>query len=137
MIPDFELAWKYTTEIVEEAFCNVSYFVKNNLTSFANVLNFVLPYGMYFIGQYVAGGKIELAIDKNFGLLIPLAVSILIYYLRSMANKFNRGLNIPVPKKRFTQVDDDGEVSIENSRIQELILYLGDLEDWMERKGML
>ena len=33
--------------------------------------------------------------------------------------------------------DDYGEVSIPNNRIQELILYLADLEDWLERKGLL
>ena len=37
----------------------------------------------------------------------------------------------------FTEVDDYGEVSIPNNRIQELILYLADLEDWLERKGLL
>ena len=57
--------------------------------------------------------------------------------LRSYANKIGKGTTIPVPDKRFTEVDDYGEVSIPNNRIQELILYLADLEDWLERKGLL
>lgn len=86
---------------------------------------------MYMIGQRTY--KIKL----NEELLIPIVVFIMIYLVNSYANKIGKGITIPVPDKRFTEVDDDGEVSVENRRIQELLLYTADLEDWLERKGML
>lgn len=122
-------------EITYDAFCSFAYFVKNNLVNFANILNLIIPYVMYFIGQYVAADRNEIAVGGE--LFVPLVFIVLIYYLRSTANKIGKGTTIPLPDKRFTQVDEDGEVSIEHKRIQELILYMADLEDWMERKGML
>lgn len=41
----------------------------------------------------------------------------------------------PVPTKRFTTEYRDGEVSIENSRLQEMIIYVCDVEDWLESSG--
>lgn len=41
----------------------------------------------------------------------------------------------PVPVKRFTSEYRDGEVTIENSRLQEMILYVCDVEDWLESSG--
>lgn len=126
---------KIIAEITYEALCSIVYFVKNNLMAFANILNIIVPYAMYFIGQYVMTGKIKLIFGIE--LLIPLICGILIFYIKSTANKIGKGTTIPVPSKRFTKVEDDGEVSIENRRIQELILYVADLEDYLERKGML
>lgn len=126
---------KIIAEITYEALCSIVYFVKNNLMAFANILNIIVPYAMYFIGQYVMTGKIKLIFGIE--LLIPLICGILIFYIKSTANKIGKGTTIPVPSKRFTKVEDDGEVSIENRRIQELILYVADLEDYLERKGIL
>lgn len=126
---------KIIAEITYEALCSIAYFVKNNLMAFANILNIIVPYAMYFIGQYVMTGKIKLIFGIE--LLIPLICGILIFYIKSTANKIGKGTTIPIPSKRFTKVEDDGEVSIENRRIQELILYVADLEDYLERKGML
>lgn len=46
--------------------------------------------------------------------------------------------DIPVPAKRFTyyNVNDDC-VYVSRNRIQEMYLYLADLEDWMEDHEML
>ena len=118
-----------------EIFRNVRYFIKNNLVTFANVLNLILPYIMYLCGQDVANSRGKISIGGE--IFFPLAFVVLIYYLKSMANKLGKGTTIPLPEKRFTQVDDDGEVSVENKRLQELILYLADLEDWLERRGLL
>lgn len=41
----------------------------------------------------------------------------------------------PVPAKRFTSESRDGEVSIEKSRLQEMILYVSEVEDWLESSG--
>lgn len=41
----------------------------------------------------------------------------------------------PVPVKRFTSESRDGEVTVENSRLQEMILYVSEVEDWLESSG--
>ena len=121
--------------IIVDIILAIDYFIKNNLRNFAWILNFILPYLMYIVGQNVCAERGYLDIGGE--LLIPIAFCIITYILRSYANKIGKGTTIPVPDKRFTEVDDDGEVSIQNNRIQELILYLADLEDWLERKGLL
>lgn len=113
----------------------VNYFITSNLRNFAWILNFILPYLMYIIGQNVYAKRGHLSVGGE--IFLPVVFCVIIYVLRSYANKIGKGTTIPVPDKRFTEVDDYGEVSIPNSRIQELILYLADLEDWLERKGLL
>lgn len=116
-------------EVTADAFSNVAYFIKSNLMNFVTILNFILPFVMYFIGFY----------SESFGweICIPLIAAIIIYYVKATANKLGKGITIPIPDKRFTEVDDDGEVSMEHGRVQELLLYVADLEDWLERKGLL
>ena len=122
-------------EVTIDAIRCFLYCIKNNLVNFANILNFTLPYIMYFIGRYIVINKGNISIGAE--VCIPLIFIVVIYYLRSSANKIGKGTTIPIPSKRFTKVDSDGEVSIEHKRIQELLLYTADLEDWLERKGLL
>ena len=126
---------KITLEIFSDIVQAVNYFITSNLRNFAWFLNFILPYLMYVVGQNVYATRGYLSVGGE--LFIPIVFCVITYILRSYANKIGKGEIIPVPEKRFTQVDDYGEVSIENNRIQELILYLADLEDWLERKGLL
>ena len=126
---------KILWEITCETICSFTYFIKNNLVTFANLLNLLAPYMMYFIGQYAALGRHDIGVGGE--IFTPLIFLVIIFYLKSTANKLGKGITIPLPDKRFTMVDDDGEVSIEHRRIQELLLYMADLEDWMERKGVL
>lgn len=122
-------------EIIIEVILNVENFIKNNLVTFANVLNLLAPYIMYFVGQYVMLDRGYLAVGGE--ICIPIFLIVIIYFLKSTANKLGKGFTIPLPNKRFTTVDDDGEVTIKTERLQELILYMADLEDWMEKKGVL
>ena len=122
-------------EVTADTLNNFVYFVKNNLTNFANILNLIIPYVMYFVGQYVVSSRGSITV--GWEICTPIVFIVVIYYLRSAANKIGKGITVPIPDKRFTQVDDDGEVSIEHNRVQELLLYTADLEDWLERKGLL
>lgn len=119
--------FKILYEITVDAFATFILFIENNLLNFANVLNLLLPFVMYFI----AGGNL------SWKLIIPVIVFTLIYYARNIANKVGKGITVPIPEKRFTEVDDEGEVSVEHKRLQEMLLYVADLEDWLERKGLL
>ena len=121
--------------IIVDIIQTVDYFITSNLRNFAWILNFILPYLMYIIGQDVYATRGYIGVGGE--LLLPIIFCMITYILRSYANKIGKGITIPIPDKRFTEVDDYGEVSIPNNRIQELILYLADLEDWFERKGLL
>lgn len=124
-----------TGEIVSEAIAGVLLFIGNNLRNIANILNIVCPYVMYLLGQYAFGSRGKFNVGAE--LLIPLVFAVVIYLIRQFANKIGKGTTIPVPQKRFTSVDEDGEVSINQNRLQELILYTADVEDWLERHGLL
>lgn len=124
-------------EVTTETLYGIRYFIKSNLQNFATILNTALPYAMFYIGQGVALREDKLSVFNPEIAIIPLFIFILIFYIKSTANKLGKGTTVPIPDKRFTEVKDDGEVSIENGRVQELILYLADLEDWLERKGLL
>ena len=126
---------RITLAIILDVVQAIHYFITNNLRNFARILSFILPYVMYVIGQNVCAERGKIAFGGE--LFIPILFCVITYYIRSYANKIGKGTTIPVPDKRFTEVDDYGEVSIPNNRIQELILYLADLEDWLERKGLL
>ena len=106
-------------------------FLKNNLRNFATAFRVILPYLMFFVGQLVMKERGKISI--GFELFIPIAFAIAIYAFHFIANKFNKGVSIPVPSKRFTEVHDDGEVNVEKERLQELILYVADIEDWLQR----
>lgn len=128
-------ALKSTSSIVYEAIVPALILLKALLGYVGDVVEFLLPYVMLYLGGqlYAARGK------QTFGgeLFVPIVVFFAIRVIRVCADRANVGRRVPLPKKRFTEVDDDGEVSIENSRIQELLLYVADLEDWFHRKGWL
>lgn len=121
-------------EVMIETLRKVCRFIKRNLKNFSKTLSLMLPFAMYFAGQMRNGGK-EFKLGAE--LLIPFGVFIIIYLLNACANKIGKGTTMPIPKKRFTEIDDYDEVSIRNDRVQELILYMADLENWMERKRLL
>lgn len=119
-----------------DALATVCAFILNNLFNFARILNTILPYLMYFVGMWAMKERGRYTIDLE--LIIPIIFTIVIYYLKSSANKIGKGITVPIPARRFTEVnEEDGEVSIEHDRLQELLLYVADLEDWLERKGIL
>lgn len=118
-------------EITKDAMYSITYCIEMNLRYALTLINIMLPYAMYFIGRdrgkHSPGGE----------LIFPLVVLIFLYYSKEISNRRNKGYTVPTPEKRFTQVDDDGEVTVEVSRMQELLLYVADLEDWLQRKGKL
>ena len=68
---------------------------------------------------------------------LPIVVWFVTIVLDRISDKTGKGKEIPVPAERFTQEDEDGEVSIEQSRLQEMILYVNDVEDYLQRKHYL
>lgn len=128
-------AYNIVKDITIDFLHATTYFLTSNMRGFANTLSVSCPYVMYFIGQYIQTGDFKFV--YSYYLAIPITVVLITYYLHSAANKTGKGNSCPVPIRRFTTVSEDGEVSIEHARLQEMLLYMADLEDWMERKNIL
>lgn len=121
-------------DIISDILYEVLYFVENNLRNASTILEIALPYAMLLIGQVIGIQRGKVTIGGE--VFIPIVVGMVTLSIRKVANKLGKGTDIPIPSQRFTEVDGD-EVSIDHSRIQELLLYMSDLEDWIERKGLM
>lgn len=125
---------RLSIEIVKDFFGEVIWFLSGSLYPVAVLMEILLPYLTLFIGaccyekrgMFAVGGEI----------FLPLVAFLGIDFIKRYANKIGKGNDMPIPDERFTKVDNDGEVSVDTDRLQELILYLGNLEDWIDRKGL-
>lgn len=122
-------------EVAEEAVHSVAYFMKHNVRHLGTLIELVTPYLMYVLGQASTIDRGVITVGGE--LFLPVFLWIVANFIKGVANKLNRGPRIPKPTERFTEVDEDGMVSIDESRVDELLIYMADLEDWMERKGWL
>lgn len=81
-------------------------------------------------------------IGKNQKLLYVFSSTILILIIYGIITgvvriyKANKKQQMPIPNKRFTK-NKFGCVEVEDKRLSELILYMLELEDYLERNGML
>ena len=126
--------FEVTKELIKDFYFTLCEMIKSNLRVYARILNVILPYLMFFVGMYVFDKRGTYQMGGE--MFIPVIIFILIWFMKSYANKIGKGTTPPVPHKRFTEISDD-EVQIENDRLQELILYVADVEDYLERKGLL
>lgn len=129
-------ALKLIADATKTMISEITYALTFNARYLAVLIETACPFGMYFIGQQMAVHRGYIAVGGE--LVIPIVVIIVVYYMKEISNRLNKGVRIPIPTKRFTEVDHEtGEVNVRQDRLQELILYLADLEDWLERKGWL
>lgn len=118
-------------EPVKEFIGSVAYYLKNNMFAFTCVVQAVLPGFAFVMGSKLSDGML---LPFFIGmLLIQLATS----YIKKVMVNIGAGNDMPIPRKRFTVVDSDGEVSVRVDRTQELILYVCDVENYLTRKGKL
>lgn len=88
---------------------------------------------------YYAGYTSLRGADRRFLMIMATSIALIVLsrFLKGYANAIGQGDRIPIPRERFTEVIEEGnEVVIDRSRLQELIIYTNDLEDWMERRGI-
>lgn len=116
----------------KRAFKATVYFIKHNLKKLSKGVLVALPFIMYYLGT-------RYGLSKN-GIAMWIIIPSLVFGLSAMidwiAKNYENKVDLPVPPKRFTRVDEDGEVTIETKRLQELIIWLSEYEDWLERKGI-
>lgn len=127
---------RITVDILYEVYYEILDVIGGNLRNVAIILRTGLPYLMWYIGADLYEQRGEFAVGGE--IFIPLIVFVFTYYIRQYANRLGKGDRIPVPEKRFTeQGEEDGEYTVETKRVEEMIIYMSKLEDWLQRKGLL
>lgn len=104
--------------------------VKRTLSYIISVstgLNLLLPYiFMYLVYKY--------GLDIMFFLLLPLIQITIAILTRYIDNKKYNG-DVPIPNKRFTTNTVDDEIVVDRDRLNELILFMYQYEEWLEKNG--
>lgn len=109
--------------------------LRRSMGGIARILLFLNPYifGLLVWKSYEIRGYFAFGGEW----LVPAIVSIVAWWLQAKASRLNYGDSIPVPRVRLTEVSPDDVVTVPRHRMQEMLLYLADLEDWLERTGRL
>lgn len=121
-------------EVIEEAIYTTMYTLKTNLYVFGKLIELSAPYIMWYItimnykqrGHFTVGGEI----------FLPVVILFTSSVLKKISNNSRNGYEIPVAKKRFTINEDFGEITINEEDLQEVILYLYDVENYIEKRGL-
>lgn len=71
------------------------------------------------------------------GLAVCFIVQAILNVFRHFYAWLKERTDMPKPDKRFTREEDDGEVTVEYSRLQELILFMDSYENWLEDNGLV
>lgn len=92
----------------------------------------LLPYAVIAAAWFTSFSSVALL---NMFWLTVLAQATCLLLSKYMKYSEVEDRDFPVPSKRFTTEYRDGEVTVENSRLQEMIIYVCDVEDWLESSG--
>lgn len=112
--------------IIKDTVQSFTLWIHNHTKQIAEVIDMLYP---YLIAYLVAG-----ELRPNVGWFLPPLFWCIVYVLKMYAKRTGKGISVPKPVTRFTEVSEDGEITIPTTRIEELILYMCDLEDWFEKE---
>lgn len=109
--------------------------IANVVSGIGNALLVSGPFVMLLVGEYVYADRGYWAVGGE--VILPFIFVVAGFALKSYARVSGTDhSDIPVPYRRFTNVDyDSGQVDVDYGRVQEMILYMADLEDWFDRNG--
>ena len=118
---------------ISELYYQIKYFISINLKYLLKLIDISIPYIYAYISILLYKERNNLII--GYEVLFPIIAYIILLVLNNFLNKINRGYDIPIPRERFTILNDNGNVSIDNSSVNDIILYLYDLEEYLKSKG--
>ena len=124
---------KAFTSSILELYHQFKYFISINLKYLIKLIDISIPYIYAYISILLYRERNNLII--GYEVLIPIIAYIILSILNNFLNKINRGYDIPLPRERFTTLNDNGNVSVDNSSVNDIILYLYDLEEYLKSKG--
>lgn len=117
----------------------IAYYAKKVLCNFNMVITWMTYWMMIFVYYVGSGCPGEISYNFVANCLVFTGMFAIIRIVAFCLKQVSPTVDgIPVPNERFTVVDEDNDmVSIDNDRLQEMLLYVADLEDTLERKGVL
>ena len=123
--------------LVHEAVWSVRDFFSGGSRVFGTFLFAAGPVIGLLLGEYVFSVRGYWACGGE--VVVALAIPAVAWFVRALSRASGTSCDsVPVPRKRFTRVDrDEGQVDVSQSRLMEMILYVADLEDWLERTGRM
>lgn len=127
--------FKVICEIIKEHIKIIINFIKRNLFRVSLLIEFILPYIMLYVGEYVYSYREDYLI--GFEIIIPIIGFMIIAFVDSLAKKLGHRDEFPVPLSRFTTTDDDGAVITDTARITEMIIYVSEVEAYLDRHGKI
>lgn len=118
---------------ISELYHQFKYFISINIKYLIKLIDISIPYIYAYISILLYRERNNLII--GYEVLIPIIAYIILSVLNNFLNKINKGYDIPLPRERFTTLNDNGNISVDNSSINDIILYLYDLEEYLKSKG--
>lgn len=113
----------------------VKKFFSGSSGAVSNFIFVLTPFVSFFVGWYSGINKgDDFYLGGEIILVTSLVIIAVILRVYSVANSAAVG-GMPIPAKRFTIDAGGGEIQVETDRLQELILYTADLEDWLDVMG--
>lgn len=118
---------------ISELYHQFKYFISINIKYLIKLIDISIPYIYAYISIILYRERNNIII--GYEVLIPIIAYIILSVLNNFLNKINKGYDIPLPRERFTTLNDNGNISVDNSSINDIILYLYDLEEYLKSKG--
>lgn len=123
--------------LVHETVWSVRDFFSGGSRVFSTLLFAAGPVIGLLLGEYVFSVRGYWACGGE--VVVAFVIPAVAWFVRALNRASGTSCDsVPVPRKRFTRVDrDEGQVDVSQSRLMEMILYVADLEDWLERTGRM
>lgn len=99
-----------------------------NLSNVAMVIQVIFPVWLIFQN-----------IEPLKAFIYSVAIVFILAYIRQLHTNVQKhgGKTIPIPRQRFTVLDEDGYIILKNDNAGEAIQYLYELEEYLSNRGKL
>lgn len=99
-----------------------------NLSNVAMVIQIIFP--VWIVCQNIEPLK---------AFIYSVAIVFILAYIRQLHTNVQKhgGKTIPIPRQRFTVLDEDGYIVMKNDNAGEAIQYLYELEEYLSNRGKL
>lgn len=122
----FEITGDVFVKMFKKFKKEVLFFAKRNCNFFGKSILFLNPFVAIFIVYFF----------NDF--CIAAAESLILYilgnFLKEIANQYNYGDDLPRPIERYTKIGKNGEVSVDYKKMHEIVLFLAEYEDYLEKR---
>lgn len=128
------IAKKVIKKMVKDLLYGFYVFVEKWLPKLIDIM---IPFMSLILGAATFEMRGQFSIGSEWGLVALL--ELISYLLKRYArqDRIYNEFDLPIPAKRFTQNVGGGEYQVDTERLQEMILYVADVEDWLKDNDLL